>query len=825
MNAKRNQSPFVKRTRHVKIFRLLVFVLFMTCWSNAQQEKPDDKDNPVCEGAGCETEKDPADADRLSDQGTTRSGVENSKRPHSRHSNPRARKRSTRFLNESKRFVPSPEPLEENEFQRFIFESSGLRLPMYGRDLFERRARSFVSSGSSPVPPDYVVGTGDQLVVRITGQIPISTSAYVDRNGQIFIPKVGAVSVAAVRLQELQPVLYREVSRFFRNFDLSINLARVRGLHVYVVGMAKQPGHYRVSALSTLINALFACGGPGPNGSMRRIELRRSGKLVTQFDLYDFLAHGDGSHDAQLMDGDVIYIPPASGFVALTGSVQQPGVYELPGPTTVGEVLRLAGGLATTADRQRAMLERLGNDRLRHIEQLDLNEAGMATQLQDGDLVRFFPMSPRFTNVVLLRGNVQQPGKYPWHTGMRISDLLPNPDAVIKTKYWRNRGWVGSDHGGWLVNAQYGHQSARNKDTSDPGDGAPGSSKKEMCSRTPRRPCLEHEDYAPNRTTVFTGVSAEINWDYALIQRLNKMDLTMQLLSFNLKRAILQPDSADNLLLQPDDVVTVFSQRDMAVPVEKRAKFVTIEGEVGSAGVYRVQPGETLRDILVRAGGLTPQAYLFATEFLRESTRIEQQNNLERMLSQMEKDLRASTTKVASSLIPKDRQAAQDELEAQKDAIARLRKTHPTGRVVLGLQPSDSTESALPLLPLEDGDRIVVPARSATVSVAGAVYNQNSFLYQDAHSVKDYLRRSGGPTRQADGARMFVIRADGSVISKRMRNALNGKLESLKLMPGDTIVLPDKTRNGGVWKGLRDWSQVFAQFALGAAAINVLQQK
>jgi len=715
---------------------------------------------------------------------------------------------------------------EESEFQRFVYSSIRRHLPLYGTRAFEDVPTTFSSLHHVPVvPSDYSIGAGDELRIEVWGQVNLFVRPLVDRNGQIFIPRVGVVTVAGVRYSQLQGFLTSQFSRIFRNFSLNVSLARLRYIQVFVAGRAQRPGKYTVSSLSTLINAVFTCGGPAANGSMRVIQLRRGNQVVTEMDLYDFLSKGDGARDVPLAEGDVIYFPPAGKMTAIAGSVQQPAIYELRGPTTLEDALRLAGGLTTTADTSSVMLERIGSDHLRHVEQFPLDSEALARPLQGGDLLRVYPVSPRFENAVTLRGNVSRPGRYPWHEGMRVSDLIPSPEAIVTPDYWLFQNSLGGDKGGWL--AGFNRHSPK-ADTQPADVSNSGTKTTALAGPWSGKTDARHPEATPGETrterrTDFSPNRAEINWDYAVVQRLNQADLKSQLLSFNLGQALKEPASPDNLLLAPGDVVTIFSQADVEVPLEKRAKYVWIEGEVKTAGVYRAEAGETLRDILARAGGLTPQAYLFAADFRRESTRQAQQSNLERMLDQMERDLRSKASRLATSPNSEERQAGRDEVETERTALARLRGTRPTGRVVLGLQPSDNELESLPALPLEDGDRITIPAKSATVAVAGAVYNQNSFLYRAGKGLKDYLRQSGGPTREADSARLFVIRADGSVVSKQMHHSLlAGRFEALKLMPGDTVVLPEKIRSGSLLRGIRDWSQVFSQFALGAAAIRVI---
>jgi protein involved in polysaccharide export with SLBB domain len=411
---------------------------------------------------------------------------------------------------------------------------------------------------------------------------------------------------------------------------------------------------------------------------------------------------------------------------------------------------------------------------------------------------------------------------------MRISDLIPSPQAIITDDYWTQQNALGQAGRGWIEegareskdegltgNQQEANYSSGNDEPQDPGFNVTDEAKS--------REDEKQSEIAAAPKTQIKRNPAEINWDYAVVQRLNPADLSSQLLSFNLGRAMHDAHSSDNLSLEAGDVVTIFSQQDLQVPVEKRTKFVWVEGEVAAAGVYRVEPGENLRDLVARAGGLTPQAYLFASDFRRESTRIAQQEKLERMVDEMDRELRSRVTRVAANGNEEERKASKEEVDSEKSVIEKLRQTTPTGRVVLDLKPSDTEVGAIPALSLEDGDRIIIPPRSATVEVVGAVYNQNSFLYRVGKNIADYISQSGGGTRDADAQRLFVIRADGSVVSKQMhRGVWAGRFESLKLMPGDTIVMPERIRTGSLIREIRDWSQIFSQFALGAAAIRVI---
>jgi len=237
-----------------------------------------------------------------------------------------------------------------------------------------------------------------------------------------------------------------------------------------------------------------------------------------------------------------------------------------------------------------------------------------------------------------------------------------------------------------------------------------------------------------------------------------------------------------------------------------------------------VRSGETLGALIQRAGGLTPQAYLYGAEFLRESTRLDQQRRLDQFIDELERDLEQSAAKeIGRATTQEDAFSAAISVQNTRRLITRMRNLKALGRIVLRLEPGSNDLTKLMDLPLEDGDRFVVPARPATVNVFGAVYNQNSFLFEPAMRVEDYLRQAGGPTRTADKGRMLIIRADGSVSPKQGSNPFRKTFESARLNPGDSIVLPERMFKPGFMRGLRDWTQVFGQLALGAAAINVLR--
>src|SRR5260370_10923633 len=465
--------------------------------------------------------------------------------------------------------TPTPTPEPDLEFQEFVANSLGAALPIFGQNLFGNVPSTFAPLDRVQVPPDYVMGPGDELIIRAWGQINVDIRAIIDRSGAVYIPRVGVFNVAGVRYEELHDYLNTEIGRIFKKFQLSVSMGELRSIQVFVVGQAKRHGPYTISSLSSLVDALFASGGPSKRGSVRRIQLKRDGKIVSTFDLYDLIVNGDKTKDVKLQSGDLIYVPAVGPLVALAGSINTPAVFELKEHATLGEAVGYAGGLTNTAAGEHAIVERIDDHHVRRAEEFPLNQEGLGRELHDGDVVRFLRISSKFENAVTLRGNIAVPGRYPWHDGMRVHDLIPERDFLVTDEYWKRQNQL-------AVDARAG-------------------------------------DFRINQTELKNDVkrlSAEINWEYAVIQRFDPQTLLSSLLPFNLGKAI-EGDTGQNLVLQAGDIVTIFSQADIQVPIRQQSNFMHLEVEIRKAGVYQIQQGETLRHLAARVGGFTPQAFLY----------------------------------------------------------------------------------------------------------------------------------------------------------------------------------------------------------------------
>ncbi|MGA9022495.1 MAG: SLBB domain-containing protein, partial [Terracidiphilus sp.] len=589
-----------------------------------------------------------------------------------------------------------------------VADTVGRPLPLFGQSLFVQAPSTFSPVDFMQVPSDYIIGPGDELQIRVWGQVEANLRVIVDRSGQIYIPQVGQISVAGIHYGDLEQQLKVEISKIFKNFNVTASVGRLRSIQIIVVGNARYPGTYTISSLSTLVNAIFASGGPTPQGSLRHIQVRRDGATITDFDFYDLLIKGDKSKDVRLLPGDVLYIPHVGPLVAISGSVNSPAIYEMKDSSTLNDLIEIAGDLSTVADTNKITIDRFVDHEARKTLEFPYDAQSRALPLQDGDIVRVFSIVPRFEDTVTLRGNVANPGRYPWKPGMRISDLIPNAQALLTRRYWRNRAAivngrateypvqaapqqtqsnrsasnqqpasgtaptgaatagapestqnpntrevlpdaVGSSNLADAIYAQ-NEQNPSGSDTSRPGNPPSGNQQpSQAVSSNPNN---------PNPNTVrdiaedVRRYAPEINWDYAIIQRVNPVDLSSKLLWMSPRKAILEHDEASNLELQPGDIITIFSQRDITVPQTERSQYVIVEGEVRRPGVYKLETDETLRSVLERAGGLTPNAYVYGSQLTRESARVDQQKSLDQLAATMEVQIRQSAVSVAASTSP-----------------------------------------------------------------------------------------------------------------------------------------------------------------------------
>ena len=675
--------------------------------------------------------------------------------------------------------------------------AAGRGLGLFGRSFFSAEG-PLNPLEVVPVYEDYTVGPGDEILIRAWGQVDINLRLVVDRNGAINIPKVGVLPMANLKANQLEGFIKGQVGRIFKNFEMNVTLGKLRSIQVLVVGQASRPGKYTISAWSSLVHALIASGGPSGVGSMRKIQVKRGGQIINEFDLYDLLLKGDKSKDIRLQHGDMIFIPIRGDLVGVTGNVKVPAIYEMKGAETVGDIIDYAGGFTALAYTGRVNIERIKDHKQREIKELDLeNEGGKKELVRDGDLIHVVPVSPRFDKVVTLAGHVAVPKRVNWKDGMRITDLIPNRADLIPIAYWNQKNQ--------LVGG-----------TSEGGGETSGAGSNEFRLNPEQVRKFRFLELVKGARKLL----AEVNWEYATIMRIDPETLQNIFITFNLGDALRENDPEHNLLLRAGDVITIYARGDIRLPKSKRQEFVTVEGEINKPGLYELKPGETLKELVIRAGGFTSEAYLYASVFTRDSVRLEQEKRMAEGLERMEKEMERSSARLqAETTTPELKESYAVQMAAKQRSIARVRSSTAIGRVVLNFPLGAQTPEHLPNLELKDGDVLIVPSKMSEVHLFGEVYNQQSTIWKPGVTVLAALTSAGGPTKNADVKSMFIIRADGTIYSREQGGR---RFTSVLLSPGDSIVVPEDL-DFLTWKHeVREWAQIFTNFALGAAAIKVL---
>jgi protein involved in polysaccharide export with SLBB domain len=716
-------------------------------------------------------------------------------------------------------------------------------LKPFGYDLFKGLPSTFAPVSDIQVPIDYVVGPGDTLEVQLYGNEPAMYELTVQRDGRINFPKLGPIMVSNRSFDAARAEIERRVSEQLIGSRVSVTMGDLRSIRVFVLGEAEKPGSYTVSGLSTMTNALFVSGGVKKIGSLRNIQLKRNGRLITTLDLYDLLLHGDTSNDRQLLPGDVIFIPPIGRIVSVDGAVRRPAIYELKAENTVAQAVEIAGGLLPDADGRTGQLERILPSRLREMHNIDLTAgAGPATELANGDKLRVPAIRPTLENSVMLTGYVFRPGQFEYRPGLRLTDVLGSFDELrpnADQHYIMIRREVPPDQRVEVLSADLQRAIAARGSAADPELRprdkiyvfdlsaerdrilAPVIRELEL-QATPEKPeqvvSVDGRVKAPGHyplespmrvsDLIRAGGSLE---DAAFrgeaeITRYDVVDgeaRTTTLIPVDLA-AIRRGDPGADFTLNPYDVLVI-------KPIPKWVEPGTIElaGEVRFPGKYPIHQGETLSSVLHRAGGLTDLAFADGAVFIREELKKREKDQLELLANRLQGDLAAlSLEAVISSGATNSNNgagAAAQSLQVGQQLMSQLRDTKPVGRLVVDIGRVVKGPKGVPDdVVIRDGDKLLVPKQNREITILGEVQSPTSHVFRTGLTRDDYIAKSGGTTQKADRKRIYVVRANGDVVSGE-RAGWFRRSQSTEIHPGDTIVVPldtERVRSLPVWQAV-----------------------
>ncbi|MCS6113313.1 SLBB domain-containing protein [Shewanella baltica] len=734
-------------------------------------------------------------------------------------------------LNQSTKTVDKVTELEDKKEKQ---------LEHFGYDLFAGSPSTFAPVTDVPVPAEYMIGPGDSLNVQLFGKENDKFTLTVGRDGGIQFPNLGPISLVGLSFAEARELLQQKISQSMIGIESNITMGELRSIRIFVAGDAYQPGSYTVSSLSTITQALFVSGGVNQIGSLRDIQIKRAGKTVGRLDLYDLLLRGDASGDIRLQSGDVVFIPSSGGSVSVIGEIRRPAIYELKSNETIADVIRMASGLNPGAYPKSSTVERYSKESIKTVISVDLTESsGLNTLVRNGDVLNVRSASSRIDNAITLAGAVVRPGKYQWTNSLTVADLLPSVwgdltisadlDYCLLVREINQRGDIEVEQ------IALGRAIAEPKSHFNPKLNPRDSiivfdyADREQLLKPIIAKLREQSRYGDpaklvsiNGNVRFPGLyPMTLNSDikelliaaggleegaYTLAAELTRQQISEQNgVTIEHKQLsidhVIQNDPAANIKLQSRDILTV-----RTLPDWQDNRWITIKGEVKFPGKYSIQRGESLKDVLTRAGGMTADAAPRSAVFLRKSVKDKEQLELSKLADELRREIAAKAlTKDTPTIGYNDAQQMLDQLENVK-TVGRL--VVDINAIELGIDSADLT--------LEDDDALYIPPTNQTVSVMGQVQHPSTHRYKKGLTFEQYLNLSGGARKRADESRSYVLKADGSVDMSGTSFWFSG---GSMIEPGDTIVVPLDTEYKDK---LTLWTQITGIIYNTAIAVSVI---
>lgn len=720
-------------------------------------------------------------------------------------------------------------------------ESSPRTLSQFGYNYFQNL--SLLPQIDIQVSPDYLVGPGDSIVVTVWGSIEGSYDLVVNNGGEVGLPKVGPVRVAGLPFGKLAEVFRVHLAKVFRDFDLAVNMGKLRTNKISVIGEVTAPGDYTVSSLATVLNALAAAGGPTKNGSLRSITVRRSGKGEETIDLYDFFLTGDKRKDVRLSSGDTIFVPVIGRIAAVAGKVKRPAIYELKNETTLKELIGLAEGITATGYLQRVQISRVVPNQKKQVIDLNLDpgqtgksfdELAAAIPVQDMDIVKVFPINRLLRNHFRLEGHLERPGFYALKPGIRISSVLNHqlllPEYAPTIEVTRLSPPNLEPHK-ILLDLEKALAGVPEQDIEiKEFDTIRLFSKWKLQERIRVR--VSGEVQSPGEFPLLKGMTVRD----LLLQAGNPnasaylKDAEISRLSIHGEKAQLQPivinleealkgNAEHNIVLHPFDELTV---RRIPNWAEAKDRYVTLAGEFVFPGAYPIYKGERLSSVISRAGGFTDKAYPKGAKFTRELVRKLQQERMDEALERAQSVIISKKSATLSASASKEElDATKASLDALERSIAVLKTKKAEGRLIITLANADKLAGSPSDVELAGGDVLHVPPDPNSVNVLGNVYNPTTAIFDPLRNVRYYLDKVGGPTGEGDTDEMYLVKADGRVYSMNQASSFlfyNSFLSST-VDSGDTIVVPQKFEKTAWLRDIKDITTIISQIALSAGTV------
>ena len=621
---------------------------------------------------------------------------------------------------------------------------------------------------------DYILGPGDNVIIYLWGRVEKEYNLTIDREGKIFIPQVGNIVAWGLSLENFITKAEKSFSTVYSDFQLTASLGKIRSIRIYVAGEVKKPGAYTISSLTSLLNALYLAGGPSERGSMRSIQLKRRGKTLTEVDLYKLLLEGDNSTDMHLESGDVVFVPVAGPQVAIRGEIRREAIYELKGNETAQDLLKLAGNTTPQAHLERVMLERINEKSEWSVIDLNLknNEQSEKTLLNAGDRITVFSISEAKQNIVGIFGKVKHEGYFERKDSTHVSDLVNQAKLQPYDVYYQRADLFRKNLDNTLEIIPIDLQAIIDGDSNA-------------------------DILLQDKDSLHIYENGEIEWDkfvyiegevknpgrYPLYDNMTVNDLVFLSGSFtraaqkhqvevarvddnaeiSLMYVDLDNNESKNFKLTEDDHLYI-----RQIPEWEQNRTVTIDGAVKYPGVYTIaNQKETLYELLIRTGGFSENAFPKGIVFERASIN----DNLNRLN--------------IDEVIKRSNPIKYDSLgQLVKDSKVEYNASS-MNRIIIDMDKIIASNGSEGNVVLEPNDKIFIPTTPSGISLIGAVGSNGTLKYTDGLSVKDYIKRAGNFTKQADKKQTRLIRATGEVIS-------GGSITKEEVCLGDVIVVPTK---------------------------------
>ncbi len=674
---------------------------------------------------------------------------------------------------------------------------------------------------SCPVSPDYIIGPDDEFIIDIWGKAQQEIMVMVSRDGKILLPKIGPIYVWGKTFKEAIELIKENMNQQYTNIQINVTMGRLRTIRVFVLGDVVRPGGYILSSRSTAFHALFRALGPTKKGSLRNVTIKkRTGDIIT-LDLYNLILNGDISKDVRLESNDIVFINTIGHIIGIAGEVKKPAIYETKEALTIDQAISLAGGFSHLARKNHLQLIRTSNQKAPIIEDIDYLKHSQIV-LAPGDVIIVPQINMTPSNFVILEGHTSEPGKYAFSPNMSLKSLFQKSGAFLPNTYTKRLEIIRKTAGlhDKIISLDFSQntEAVLEQFRLHNHDRIRLFSRQEVRTRT----TIEVRGMVNNpgkyqyytditiNDLLFSAGGLNVPPSNAIAEIYTKSSQKGgKLLEIPLNNIINNPNGPSNIKLLPDNILIIRGQK-----VASGTQTITLEGAFKNPGEFIVCPNDRLSDIIFRAGGFRDDAFLPGAKFLRKSLKKAQEKFAEQATLNERRNLLKEEALLIKGTHNGDTSAnnRSDLLFHRKELLNLLSKSRITGRMLITLSDMETFVGSNQDISLENGDRLIVPVTPSTVQVLGSVYNNAAVLYEFGRGALYYIGKLGGFMPGANRKNVYIIRANGEVISNFFKIK--------EIARGDTIVVPEsfhyKTPQGVL---VKDTVEILYKLALGAAVI------